>query len=110
MKRFFTYLFVLITMPILANAQNVNNHNVSGIIIDGELDEPMPLAAVQILELPDSSQAKGVVTDMDGAYSATSLKNGELIKSIICERLSASKLYLKMLTKNLNNTLFESDI
>mgnify|MGYP003549325039 FL=1 len=51
MKRFFSYLFVLITLPFLAQAQNVNNHNVSGVIIDGENGEPLPIAAVQILAL-----------------------------------------------------------
>ena len=109
MKRFFTYLFVLITMPILANAQNVNNHNVSGIIIDGELDEPMPLAAVQILELPDSSQAKGVVTDMDGAYSATSLKNGEYVIRVSYIGYKTKEIKLSI-TKNSPRNIVMEDI
>ena len=79
MKRIYLILFVLIALPFATFAQNVNNHNVSGTIIDGENGEPLPIAAVQILSLPDSTQAKGVVTDMDGKFSATSVKNGKYV-------------------------------
>lgn len=79
MKRFFNLLLVLITVSNVALAQNVNNHNVSGVIIDGENGEPLPIAAVQILSLPDSTQAKGIVTDMDGKFSASSVKNGKYV-------------------------------
>ena len=108
MKRFF-YLLVLITMPLLANAQNVNNHNVSGVIIDGELDEPMPLAAVQILSLPDSSQAKGVVTDMEGNYSATSLKNGEYVIRVSYIGYKTKEVKLSV-TKNSPRNIVMEDI
>lgn len=79
MKRFINLLLVLITVSNVALAQNVNNHNVSGVIIDGENGEPLPIAAVQILSLPDSTQAKGIVTDMDGKFSASSVKNGKYV-------------------------------
>lgn len=79
MKRIFFLLIVLISASTQAFSQSVNNHNLSGVIIDGENGEPLPIAAVQILSLPDSAQAKGVVTDYDGKFSATGLKNGEYI-------------------------------
>lgn len=62
-----------------ATAQNINIHNISGSIYDGDMEEPLPIAAVQILALPDSSMAKGTVTDNDGKYSVSGLKNGEYI-------------------------------
>jgi hypothetical protein len=74
MKRIYLILFVLIALPFATFAQNVNNHNVSGTIIDGENGEPLPIAAVQILSLPDSAQAKGVVTDMNLLTGKLSVK------------------------------------
>lgn len=107
MKRFFSYLFVLITLPFLAQAQNVNNHNVSGVIIDGENGEPLPIAAVQILALPDSSQAKGVVTDMDGAFSATSVKNGKYVIRVSYIGYKTSDTPLEITGKSARNIVLE---
>lgn len=62
-----------------AAAQNISIHNISGSVIDDDNGEPLPIAAVQVLSLPDSSQVKGVVTDNDGNFSAQQLKNGSYV-------------------------------
>ena len=41
MKKIYLVLFVLIALPFATFAQNVNNHNVSGTIIDGENEMPL---------------------------------------------------------------------
>ena len=72
-------IFLAATGSICASAQNINNHNISGTVFDGDMNEPLPIAAVQVLSLPDSSMAKGAVTDNDGKYSISGLKNGNYV-------------------------------
>ena len=107
MKRIYLVLFVLIALPFATFAQNVNNHNVSGTIIDGENGEPLPIAAVQILSLPDSTQAKGVVTDMDGNFSATSVKNGKYIVRVSYIGYITSETPLNITGKSARNIVME---
>ena len=107
MKRIYLILFVLIALPFATFAQNVNNHNVSGTIIDGENGEPLPIAAVQILSLPDSTQAKGVVTDMDGNFSATSVKNGKYIVRVSYIGYITSETPLNITGKSPRNIVME---
>ena len=107
MKRIYLILFVLIALPFATFAQNVNNHNVSGTIIDGENGEPLPIAAVQILSLPDSTQAKGVVTDMDGKFSATSVKNGKYVVRVSYIGYITSEIPLNITGKSARNIVME---
>lgn len=79
MKKLLSSIVLCLCVFSFVSAQNNSLHNVSGLTIDSDLDEPLPIAAVQILSLPDSSQAKGVVSDMDGYFSATGLKNGNYL-------------------------------
>ena len=85
-------LTIAATLPL--SAQNINIHNISGTIYDGDMNEPLPIAAVQVLSLPDSAMAKGAVTDNDGKYSISGLKNGNYVirVSYIGYRESDTKL------------------
>ena len=75
MKRFFafTVLCAMAIMPTLAQ----NTHTIKGQAVDKENGETIPMAAVQLLSLPDSNQVKGVVTDTDGRFSITGVRDGK---------------------------------
>ncbi len=80
MKRFLVCFVLYIVMAMPAIAQNT--HTIKGQAIDLENGESIPLAAVQILSLPDSTQIKGVVTDDDGRFSIDGIGNGKFLVRI----------------------------
>ena len=55
---------------------------VSGQVMDGSLNEPMPGAAVVLLWPKDSAQAAGVSTDLEGKFKLPSVKAGNYILRI----------------------------
>lgn len=71
-------LFLLSTLSVFAQ----NRHTIKGQALDKEDGEPIPMAAVQILSLPDSAQVKGVVTDNDGRFNITGVGNGRFVVKI----------------------------
>lgn len=83
MKKLLSSIVVLClcVFPVVT-AQNNNSHNVSGQTYDEDLNEPLPIAAIQILSLPDSSLAKGTISDNDGRFTSTGLINGNYLIKI----------------------------
>ena len=79
MRRFFAVVFAC-AIALSASAQK--NHIVKGQAIDKENGEPVAMAAVQVLSLPDSSQVKGVVTDVYGKFEFSGIKEGNYIVKI----------------------------
>ncbi len=75
MKRIHT-LALLFLFSLLAAAQKVT---VSGTVMDGALSEPMPGAAVVLLQPKDSAQAAGVTSDAEGKFKLPSVKAGNYI-------------------------------
>ena len=55
---------------------------VSGVVMDGSLNEPMPGAAVVLLQPKDSAQAAGVSSDLEGKFKLPSVKAGNYILRI----------------------------
>ena len=78
-KRFIGLILLSAAGVSGVSAQNISNHNISGTVYDADMDEPLPIAAVQVLALPDSTMAKGVVTDDNGKFTVSSLKNGDYV-------------------------------
>ncbi len=74
MKRVFA---IILPLCLAASAFSQNTHTIKGQAIDKEYNEPIPLAAVQVLSLPDSTQVKGVVTDDNGRFSIDGIGNGK---------------------------------
>ncbi|MCQ2066973.1 MAG: TonB-dependent receptor [Bacteroidaceae bacterium] len=80
MKRFIAVILNCALAAVPAFAQNT--HTIKGQAIDKENGEPIPMAAVQVLSLPDSTQVKGVVTDEDGRFSIAGVGNGKFTVKI----------------------------
>ena len=78
MKRFST-LFILCLCSLVAVAQKVT---VSGLVMDGAQNEPMPGASVVLLQPKDSAQAAGVSSDLEGKFKLPSVKAGNYILRI----------------------------
>ena len=55
---------------------------VSGSVVDGSLNEPMPGASVVLLQPKDSAQAAGVSSDLEGKFKLPAVKAGNYILRI----------------------------
>ena len=74
---------LMIFLPfVIANAVAQDVHSVYGLALDRDEGEGIPMAAVQVLSLPDSAQVKGAVTDDNGRFSFEGLKNGRYLLKI----------------------------
>lgn len=81
---------LLLCLAVSTWAQKVT---VSGVVMDGEMNEAMPSATVVLLKT-DSTQVTGVTTDMKGAFKLPAVKIGSYI-------LKVSFVGYKPLTRNL---------
>ena len=78
MKRF-TSLFILLFCSLMVLAQKIS---VSGTIMDGSSNEPLPGAGVVLLQSKDSALVVGVSSDLDGKFKLPSVKSGNYILRI----------------------------
>ena len=79
MKRTLLYLVVTLLCPLMMTAQKVT---VSGLIMDGSNNEPMPGATVVLLQPKDSTQVTGALSKEDGQFSLPAVKAGSYIMRI----------------------------
>ena len=75
MKRYST-LIILCICSLVAVAQKVT---VSGLIMDGAMNEPLPGAAVVLLQPKDSVLVAGVSSDTEGKFKLPTVKAGNYI-------------------------------
>lgn len=78
MNRFLTRL-ILCLCSLVATAQKVT---VSGVVMDGSLNEPMTGASVVLLQPKDSAQSAGISTDLEGRFKLPAVKAGNYIMRI----------------------------
>ena len=78
MKRF-TSLFILLLCSLMVAAQKIT---VSGTIMDGSSNEPLPGAGIVLLQPKDSALVVGVSSDLDGKFKLPSVKSGNYILRI----------------------------
>ncbi len=78
MKKFTIWmvLTLLCTFSVIAQDKIVT---VSGTLIDNDTKEPVELAAVQLLSLPDSSQVTGVMSQKQGRFTLPKVKPGKYV-------------------------------
>ena len=79
MNHRFSFLIIFCLCSLMAVAQKVT---VSGLIVDGTLNESLTGAAVVLLQPKDSTQAAGVSSDLEGKFKLPSVKAGNYILRI----------------------------
>ena len=74
-------MVLLLTVTLSTYAQN-KNVTVSGRVIEACTKEPVELAAVQLLSLPDSAQVAGMTTSAQGYFSLSKQKPGKYLLKV----------------------------
>lgn len=81
MKKLLIWTVLLLTAPLSTYAQN-KIVTVSGRVIEAGTKEPVELAAVQLLSLPDSAQVAGMTTSTQGYFSLSKQKPGKYLLKV----------------------------
>ena len=81
MKKLLIWTVLLLTATLSTYAQN-KIVTVSGRVIDAGTKEPVELAAVQLLSLPDSAQVAGMTTSTQGYFSLSKQKPGKYLLKV----------------------------
>lgn len=69
------YMLILL-LGLMASSVTAQEYNVEGKLIDGTLKEPLPGAAVVLLNPKDSTQVTGVISDVNGLFKLQTHKAG----------------------------------
>ncbi|MCS2809219.1 outer membrane beta-barrel protein [Bacteroides fragilis] len=81
MKKLLIWTVLLLTATLSTYAQN-KIVTVSGRVIEAGTKEPVELAAVQLLSLPDSAQVAGMITSTQGYFSLSKQKPGKYLLKV----------------------------
>ena len=81
MKKLLIWTVLLLTATLSTYAQN-KIVTVSGRVIEAGTKEPVELAAVQLLSLPDSAQVAGMTTSTQGYFSLSKQKSGKYLLKV----------------------------
>ena len=81
MKKILIWTVLLLTATLSTYAQN-KIVTVSGRVIEAGTKEPVELAAVQLLSLPDSAQVAGMTTSTQGYFSLSKQKPGKYLLKV----------------------------
>jgi len=100
MNKTATAVLLFLSIPAIALAQSGNTHNIQGSVFDTDINEPMPIAAVQLLSLPDSSMVKGVVTENNGTYEIQNVRNGKYVLKVTYVGYHDGKLPVELTSKS----------
>lgn len=79
MNKMFYRFVVLMAAMMMTMTAVANTPDMTGIVID-EKGEPMPFVNVVLLSLPDSSFVQGAMTDDQGHFLISTLKNDGLLR------------------------------
>ena len=74
-------MVLLLLCTLSAFAQN-KVITVSGRVVEEDTKEPVEMATVQLLALPDSTQAAGITTQKQGAFTLPKVKAGKYVLKI----------------------------
>ena len=81
MKKLLIWTVLLLTATLSTYAQN-KIVTVSGRVIEAGTKEPVELAAVQLLSLPDSAEVAGMTTSTQGYFSLSKQKPGKYLLKV----------------------------
>lgn len=90
-------MVLLLVCTLSAFAQN-KVITVSGRVVEADTKEPVEMATVQLLALPDSTQAAGITTQEQGTFALPKVKAGKYILRIS---------YIGFITQNISLQLSE---
>lgn len=79
MNKMFYRFVVLMAAMMMTMTAVANTPDMTGTVID-EKGEPMPFVNVVLLSLPDSSFVQGAMTDDQGHFLISTLKNDGLLR------------------------------
>ena len=103
-------LLLLCTLSSFAQNKNIT---VSGRVIEEDTKEPVEMATVQLLALPDSTQAAGITTQKQGAFTLPKVKAGKYVLRISYIGFITQELPLQLSdkapAKNVGCLLYTSD-
>ncbi len=105
-------MVLLLSVTLSAFAQN-RIITVSGRVVEEDTKEPVEMATVQLLALPDSTQAAGVTTQKQGAFTLPKVKAGKYVLKIsyigFISQIIPLQLSEKTSTKDVGVIALQSD-
>lgn len=81
MKKLSAWVVLLLLCTLTAIAQN-KVITVSGRVVEEDTKEPVEMATVQLLHLPDSTQAAGITTQPKGTFKLPKVKAGKYLLKV----------------------------
>lgn len=112
MKKLLIWMVLLLAVTSSTYAQN-KIVTVSGRVIDTDTKEPVELAAVQLLSLPDSAQVAGITTSTQGYFSLPKQKPGKYLLKVsfmgYITKVIPVQLTANVLAKRMGNVELETD-
>ena len=104
MKRFSLWMVLMMTCTFSLFAQN-NVISVSGKVIEGDTNLPAQQATVQLLSLPDSTQAAGMVSNKLGAFALSKVKAGKYVLKISYIGFTTKLIPLQLVASSPNKNI-----
>ena len=75
-------LLLILLMPLMAVVA-LAQRNITGLVVEGDTEEGVPQTTVKLLK-PDSTLAKGALTDLEGRFTVKAPQNGKYIIQVTC--------------------------
>lgn len=112
MKKYLVGVLLLAcTLSVFAQSQQLIT--LSGRVIEEETKEPVELAAVQLLSLPDSAQVAGITTQKQGYFTLPKVKAGSYLLKVSFIGFQSKILPLKLAenapTRNVGTLALSAD-
>ncbi|AMQ56548.1 TonB-dependent receptor [Algoriphagus sanaruensis] len=76
------YLFALVFVWLGCGLVQAQTFNVKGKILESGKNDPIPYANVLLLTVSDSAQVSGTISDLDGEFELTGVRNGDYLFKI----------------------------
>ncbi|MEG1564318.1 MAG: TonB-dependent receptor [Bacteroides sp.] len=112
MKKSGVWMALMLVGALSAFGQN-KVITVSGKVVEEDTKDPVELAAVQLLSLPDSAQASGAITSKTGQFTLPKVKAGKYLLRISYIGFYTKNIPLQLSAavpaKNVGTVLFKTD-
>lgn len=82
MNRYKMFCLLLLSVCGMAVMAQTKSITVTGLLTDADTKEPVEMAAVQLLSLPDSTQAAGVTSQKNGKFTLQKVRPGNYLLKV----------------------------